>query len=477
MAKKKPKKKEMKSEKFMSTASSVIIIGCIAIISGGMLVMERPVKSDTENRMLATMPEWSFESYLDGTFTSGVSEFYNDTVPLRSVFKNWNTQLSSLMGIQVDDVTFHGNVSMIGKEDNQGESQTEETTENTDMMAVTDVTEVSEESGTAETDITAETTETEISTEESSETTTSDDYWEEDENDVDNGKVKNGIIIYKNRGIMLYGSWESTLDSYVAAVNAYKAELGDSVNVYSMVVPTAASYYLPSKYADYSEDQFADLQYMRERYQGVIDVDISAVMDNHKNEDIYLRTDHHWSPLGAYYATEKFASVAGVPFADLSTYTPVSEDGYVGTIYTFTQDSKILNYPETFTYYMPDNQYTTTYSNTYNQNSYESSLFIDMPISSKYVTFLGGDDKITHIHTDAANGRRICIFKDSYGNAEIPFLTHSFEDIYVVDIRYFNINAINFIRENNVTDVLFTFNIFTAATPSHVKKIDNIRVQ
>ena len=40
----------------------------------------------------------------------------------------------------------------------------------------------------------------------------------------------------------------------------------------------------------------------------------------HKNEDIYTRTDHHWSQLGAYYASQEFARLADVPFTDLSEY-------------------------------------------------------------------------------------------------------------------------------------------------------------
>lgn len=460
--KKKIKPTEKKSEKFFNTLNAVILTGCIVIISAGMIFLERPTISETENRTLATMPEWSFDNYFNGTFTGGISEYYNDTVPLRSNFKKMNTKLTALFGIESDGVTFHGNVSMVNK--------------NNDEPVVTEITQpaVTEPAFTEMTE-TAETQETGAVTGETPDDPDYDEYW--DENDIDNGKVSNGIIIYKNRGIMLYGSYDSTLDSYVAAVNAYKQELGENVNVYSMVIPTSASYYLPEKFKDYSEDQFADLQYIRERLDGVIDVDITETLDNHKKENIYLRTDHHWAPLGAYYATQKFAQVADVDFPELSTYEEVSQDGYIGTIYTFTQDASILDYPETFTYYKPDNQYTTTYYDSYYQNGYESTLFIDMPLSSLYVTFMGGDDKITHINTDVKNGRSICVLKDSYGNATIPFLTHSFENIYVIDIRYFNINAINFMKEHDITDVLFAVNAFTSATPSMVAHIDEIRTQ
>ncbi len=467
---KKDKDKNNKLEKRMNQINAVILTGCIAIVSVGMIFLERPTISETENRTLAKMPEWSFDNYFDGSFTGGISEFYNDTVPMRSTFKKWNTKLTSLFGIESDDTIFHGNVTMVNKEQNTEPAETTQTTAETttslDAVAQTEisgaVTEESIQTSITTAETTAETTETET---------------EELENDIDNGKVANGIIIYKNRGIMMYGSYESTLDSYIQTVNSYKADLGENVNVCSMVIPTAAAYYLPEKYSGYSEDQFADMQYMRERFNGVIDIDVSATLENHKEEDIYLRTDHHWAPLGAYYAAEKYASQMSLDFPDLSTYEEVSEDGYIGTIYTFTQEASILDYPETFTYYKPDNEYNTTYYNTYFQEGYDSSLFIEMPLSSLYVTFMGGDNKVTHINTDVKNGRTLCVLKDSFGNAMIPFLTHSFENIYVIDIRYFNLNAVTFMKEHNVTDLLFAVNAFTSATPSMVRHIETLRTQ
>ena len=302
----KQKRKKKKSEKFMYKLNAAVIIGCIAVVSVGMLVLERPTISETENRTLATMPDFSFNDYFDGKYTNGVSEFYNDTVPMRSTFKKWNTKLTSFFGVELDGVTFHGNVSMVNKNNDESKSEIK-------VPAVTEPPAV-----TGEAAVTTE--ESAVVTGETPDNPDYDDYWEENDNDIDKGKVENGIIIYKNRGIMLYGSYDSTLDSYVAAVNAYKHDLGDSVNVYSMVIPTAVSYYLPSKYSGYSEDQFADLQYIRERLVGVEDVDISAVMDSHKKEDIYLRTDHHWAPLGAYYASQSSSDSRSLNFQHMKRF-------------------------------------------------------------------------------------------------------------------------------------------------------------
>ena len=52
----------------------------------------------------------------------------------------------------------------------------------------------------------------------------------------------------------------------------------------------------------------------------------------------------------------------------------------------------------------------------------------------------------------------------------------SFEDIYVIDMRYFKPNAISFMKEHNVTDVLFAMNTFSATGPN-AKKIEQIRTQ
>ena len=59
------------------------------------------------------------------------------------------------------------------------------------------------------------------------------------------------------------------------------------------------------------------------------------------------------------------------------------------------------------------------------------------------------------------NGRKLLVIKDSFGNAEIPFYTSSFEQIYVLDVRYFERNLVNFIETTGVTDVLFTMSAYS----------------
>ena len=266
-------------------------------------------------------------------------------------------------------------------------------------------------------------------------------------------------------GISLYGGGDGA--NYATYLNEFKEKVGSSVNVFNMVVPTAGAYYLPAGYEDYNASHRDSINSIANKLVNVINVDGYAALEAHTNEYIYTRTDHHWEPLGAYYAAKAFCEIAQTPVKDLSTYKTETIDGFVGTMYAFTDyNERIKNDPDTFTYYIPSTEYTATYYTTDfkvdEQFSQFHSIFVDQPASGAYSTFMGGDQKIVKIETANKNGRKLCIFKDSYGNAEVPFYVDSFEEIYVCDIRYFDLYAPDFIKENGITDVLFTMCTFSA---------------
>ncbi len=432
---------------------------CMAVIAVFMVLAERPTKSEEENRDLTKCPKFSISSYLDGTFTSQFAQFYNDTVPMRSTFKAMISDFRANLGIPYDDgVIIIGNIPTI-------ENKPEETTEPSE-------TEPTEETTLATEDSTQETSPTE--TTEMTETTEATTELEEEE-DYE-GEIANNILIVKDRGIMLYGGGFANGQKYAETLNQYKAELGEGVNVYSLVAPTAVSYYLPKKYASSTASELENINHINSFFNGVQPVDAYSILGEHKKEAIYSRTDHHWQPLGAYYAAQAFAETAGVPFAELSEYETVQKDGYVGTLYGYTNHAVFKDNPEPFIYYKPKNQYTTTYYNTDMTNERQGNLLINLDNvanSSWYLVFMGGDERITHVTTDCTNGRKLMIIKDSYGNALVPCLTQSFSEIWVVDMRYFKPGVIDFVKEHGVTDVLFAMNTYSA-TGGNSKKLQKI---
>lgn len=470
-----------KHEKEKETKSGVWKIANIAVtlslfigITVALLVLERPTVSYTEKRPLAAFPEFSFEKLFSGEYTDGITEWFDDTVPWRDGFKDISANIVKNMGVSLGGVTIYGRPNEL--ENSSAPEKDPPVTE--DKGEVTTPSNTSNAPGGGDTP--AVTENTEATTEA---TTTTEPFEVGAAQDM---SENNGYLVYKNPadgryyGIVLYAGGYNE-NHFIQYVNSFAEDLGDDIQTYVMVAPTSGEFYTPSNYAGYNASQMEDVEYIAAGLNSnIISIDCVTPLSQHLNEPIYCRTDHHWQPLGAYYAAQAFAKAAGVPFADISTFEERHVPGFLGTIYGETMSADLLNDPDDFVYYVPPNDFTSYYYDTaYNfDNIYPFFLNYDQKKypGSAYSTFMGADNKIVRVETDVDNGRILAVFKDSYGNAEIPFYMNSFEEIYVLDVRYFDLNAIDFLKEHGVTDVLFTMNMHSAAG-GNAEGIEKIRTQ
>lgn len=448
---------QRKAQRFSKTIGVSLLSGVVVVLAVVLLLAPRSTISYEENRVLAEKPKFSLTSLLDGSYTSGWSEYYNDTVPFRSKLKKTISAMMQWTGVQSEeDTVFFGNVSQVKKKTTTPVATTE-SVETTVAVAA---------AGNDETNTEPAVTTTVVTT-------------TEDLNDEPAAEIGEGIILDHKRAVCVYGGSFSVGQDYAETLNAYQQDLGSDVQVYSLVAPTAVSYYLPEEYANYTASETENIDNINSYLNGVKPVDVYNALKPHTAEAIYARTDHHWLPLGAYYAAEAFAKVADVPFASLSDYDTATKKDYVGSMYTYTESAVLLDNPEEFTYYIPKNKYKTTYYSTSFTDPTEGDLLMNLDgydNSMYYLVFMGGDDKITHVETDCKNGRTLVIFKDSYGNALVPCLTSSFENIYVCDMRYFELNAIDFCKQVGCTDLLFAMNTFSA-TGGNESYLESNRVQ
>lgn len=448
---------QRKAQRFSKTIGVSLLSGVVVVLAVVLLLAPRSTISYEENRVLAEKPKFSLTSLLDGSYTSGWSEYYNDTVPFRSKLKKTISAMMQWTGVQSEeDTVFFGNVSQVKKKTTTPVATTE-SVETTVAVAA---------AGNDETNTEPAVTTTVVTT-------------TEDPNDEPAAEIGEGIILDHKRAVCVYGGSFSVGQDYAETLNAYQQDLGSDVQVYSLVAPTAVSYYLPEEYANYTASETENIDNINSYLNSVKPVDAYNALKPHTAEAIYARTDHHWLPLGAYYAAEAFAKVADVPFASLSDYDTATKKDYVGSMYTYTESAVLLDNPEEFTYYIPKNKYKTTYYSTSFTDPTEGDLLMNLDgydNSMYYLVFMGGDDKITHVETDCKNGRTLVIFKDSYGNALVPCLTSSFENIYVCDMRYFELNAIDFCKQVGCTDLLFAMNTFSA-TGGNESYLESNRVQ
>lgn len=305
----------------------------------------------------------------------------------------------------------------------------------------------------------------EASSEESSDETTVDDG-------IKKEQVVDGLLIDVNDRIMeifSYSDKNKGGKTYAAIMNDFYAELQKqdaNIKLYSMVIPKACAYYLAETktYSHKADCTLIALQHIADNLDsGIINVDVYNALLPHKDENIYFRTDYHWAPLGAYYAAEALADSAGVTFDDISCYDSKTREGFLGALYPLVKLSRIKNNPDTFTVYK-NTKYTygTDYTVTYHdygnfKKSYEHDIFYDISddnYTAWYLTYLAGDSKAVHIKSNTCkNGRRLVILKESYGNPLPAYLLGSFEETWILDIRYFKDNILDFVAEYGITDV------------------------
>lgn len=468
----------------------------VALIAGtgiAALILERPTVSETENRELETFPKFSLESYLNGSFTAQLDKYFTDTVPFRDTLNEYAAVLENAKGIPSPqfygvEIVNHDPEEIIDSLDTEYAEISSETSAPDKQERIDVSAEISSASVSEGSSISAETAPpATVSSPDASGTETAQNGQEDDSEEfkgdindfLNNGILVNGVDMYGEKaGVMLFGGNDKQGERYANLISSYKRELGDGVNVYNMVVPTSVEFYLPKKYAKYSNSEKREIEFIYSKLtDGVIPVDAYSALEAHKDEYIYFRTDHHWTDLGAYYAYTAFCDTIGQTPPALSDYTvKTKEEPFVGSLFGYTSNIILKNNPDTFTYYMTKSDFK---GETYNYRTV--TLSEANPIfhqyasgSNMYGMFLGGDGYHVKITTSAGTGRKIVMFKESYGNAFAPYLIDSFDEIYVIDIRYFGKNAVQYIKDVGATDVLFINNVFAANTSKLIDGIERL---
>lgn len=457
-----------KNVKLYNKISIAVILGVIALTAVLLAVLPRPKTSELEKRELAPMPEFSAKALFSGEYFSGIAEHFSDTVPFREQLVVLNSRMKKAMGIS--SPTFYGTVDIVADDEGNSLEETPVQTESAQTEPVPQQTDVAVSKKTEENDSAVTETSAVSETTESEKTGIADFS--------NNGIVVDGVKMYgEDAGVMLFGGNKKQGARYAEIINKYKASLGN-VNVYNMVVPTSVEFYLPKKYSKYSSSEKESIDYIYSCLSpDVTPIDAYSKLAEHTDEYIYLRTDHHWSPLGAYYAYTAFCEALGMEYHLITDYTEKVKDGFVGSLYGYTNDITLANAPEQFHYFLPPD---VTYSvQTYYYDTLApkngGALFHEYVEGANcYGMFLGADAIHTKITTSTKNGRKIVVFKESYGNAFVPFLVNNFEEIYVIDIRYFGTNAVDYIKKIGATDVLFIDNCFAANTSSLIKHIEDL---
>lgn len=230
-------------------------------------------------------------------------------------------------------------------------------------------------------------------------------------------------------------------------------------NIRIMMVPSAAailSEKLPDFAPFYDDNKITEMIKSQLNDKNII-LDTASILQEHKDEYIYYKTDHHWTSLGAYYAYTQWAQSIGITPLNQSEFDiKILSDEFYGTIHS---KLNINTHADTIKAYYPKNKIDYTIKYNLENKQYDTVYNMDaLKTKDKYSVFLNGNNAIAQISTNIDNNRNLLIIRDSFANCFVPFALNHFENISVIDLRYYNAGIEQYINDNNITDILILYN-------------------
>lgn len=269
----------------------------------------------------------------------------------------------------------------------------------------------------------------------------------------------------KNNGIYLCEN-ETLIEGFSAPDESSLGEKLDSLNelcqntdadVYFALIPSAAEIWrgkLPSGAENDSQRELIDAAYAAADAETV---DIYSSLAAHSAENIFYRTDHHWTTLGAYYGYCALADAMGFSPVSLSEYTPtVVTDEFFGTTWSSSGFSWVS--PDSITTYVEQGNVKIT---NYPYGSPEQGQLYDSEYLSKkdkYSYFYGGNTPLLETDT-GSEGESLLIIRDSYMDSLSPYLFPHFSHISILDLRYYKTSLADFIAQNSFDSILVCYSV------------------
>ncbi len=196
-------------------------------------------------------------------------------------------------------------------------------------------------------------------------------------------------------------------------------------------------------------------------------INLLDILSEHSSEYIYYHTDHHWTSLGAYYAYEEICRKYNMTPVSLDNHKEYKISDFYGTYYSKYESTLAMG--DTITYYGFDIESYSDGENVYEElYDYNKSSEYD-----KYGIFLYGNPGLGIIKSKSADtNKSMLIFKDSYANCLIPYLTANYEEIVVVDLRYYNDSVKKLMDDYSDSDVCMLFNFSHLNEDNHFYRLN-----
>lgn len=327
------------------------------------IVLPDRAKSETENRTLAQIPEFSWEALVDGSYTESVEEYFADQFPLRDQWMVLKARAEQLLGKREFNNVYLCGDTLISKVETPVEGLVDKNLSYIDRLI---------------------------------------------------GKTDARV----------------TLGLIPSAVEVWKDKLPAGAQSWDQTELLAQS-----------------------------DVDFHGALLDHADKPVFYRTDHHWTTLGAFYGANALLESLRKEALKAEDFTvETASDSFCGTLYS--QSGVHWVTPDTLEFWVEEDGLQVTSWRTGKEEAaplYERSY---LEVKDKYSAFLGGNQPLCVIKNEnVTDGSKLLLVRDSYGDSLAPFLAQRFEEVHLVDLRYYRFPVSVYAAENEIDDIAVVYSV------------------
>ena len=274
--------------------------------------------------------------------------------------------------------------------------------------------------------------------------------FKQENNDVYFGK--DGYLFNKSEGLT------KQLHKNIATVNDFQ-EKNPALPITFLLAPTSVDLY-PEKLPAFAKTGLHEeiATAVKKQLKPTIHfVDPLGQLQKMKASSIYFRTDHHWTTLGAFYSYQAVAKEMGlIPYALNDFQIEAVSTNFYGTFYAKANDHFVP--PDTIEKFILKNpiRYEVDSDDKLKMDDLYEETFLQK--RDQYSFFLGGNHAKTIITSNVNNGQKLLLIKDSYAHTMVPFLTNHFEEIHMLDLRYYHASIQQYIQDKSITEALVLYN-------------------
>lgn len=199
--------------------------------------------------------------------------------------------------------------------------------------------------------------------------------------------------------------------------------------------------------------------------EGVEPIDFLTALRDHAGErtweGIFYRMDHHWTTLGAYYGYAALMEALGrggeVPEPETvrARDLPVS-NGFQGTLYS--QSGIHWLEPDSIEFWVEESGLTVT---SWRDGTPKEAGLYDWDYlgkKDKYSAFLGGNQPLCVVKNPEGEGK-LLVIRDSYADSLAPFLALRFEEVHLLDPRYYRYSAAKYAEDKGLDAIAVVYSV------------------